>query len=128
MKTLLKFVAVIAVGLIVLGHYKNAENIVFVYLYTALLVSIVLLIAIDLFSKRCRKCGKWGKMKVQWKTLADQKASHSYKTLKHKNRNGEVVRTEEIAVPATVYTYHYHRRCKSCGYEDIVVKTNKSEN
>lgn len=43
-----------------------------------------------------------------------------------------VVRTEEYAVPATIYTYRMHRLCKyrkcGCTGEDYIYKTVKREN
>jgi len=85
-------------------------------------------IAVYLYNRRCNRCGKWNVMESIGSELVDEKASTITKTEKVKNSRGEVIRTKERFVPATVYTYHHHRKCKQCGYKDIIVKTKKSEN
>lgn len=47
---------------------------------------------------------------------------------KVKDREGNVIQSREVDVPATVYTYHIHRRCKHCGYQDILSKEEKRKN
>lgn len=80
------------------------------------------------YKKRCNHCNKWWAMRTIGKKLVNEKASWIRKELKDKNRKGEVIRTREEAVPATVYTYLIHRRCKHCGYEDDLTKEEKREN
>ena len=64
--------------------------------------------------------------------VVDTEASCVTKEFQTKNWRREVVRTEEYAVPATIYTYRMHRLCKyrkcGCTGEDYIYKTVKREN
>ncbi|WP_027291376.1 hypothetical protein [Rikenella microfusus] len=83
--------------------------------------------------KKCPQCGKWNAMRRSgsWHVV-DTEASYVTKELKTRNRRGEVVRTEECTVPATIYTYRMHRLCKyrkcGCTGEDYIYKKVKREN
>jgi len=67
-------------------------------------------------------------MKVVGKELVDEKSSSVTEKRKIRDSQGNTIRSYEVDVPATVYTYHIHRRCKHCGYQDIVTKQVKRKN
>ena len=123
------FSVCIVVLIVILNNVDPVpERSVFTYSYIGLGVSIFLSVASHLLSTRCKACGKWGKMKIYERKLVDQKECLIPKTIKHKNGQGQVLRTQEVMVPGTTYTYHHHRRCKSCGFEDYTIKNKKKEN
>ena len=80
------------------------------------------------YKRKCDDCGKWNSMKVIKEELVDQKISSITEIRKVKDREGNVIQSREVDVPATVYTYHIHRRCKHCGYQDILSKEEKRKN
>ncbi len=80
------------------------------------------------YNRKCDNCGKWNSMKVVGKELVDQKSSSITEKRKIRDSQGNTVRSYEVDVPATVYTYHIHRRCKHCGYQDILSKQVKRKN
>ena len=112
------FLSVIALHL-----SKNPNTSDLIYLYIALIILIALYVVSYLYYNRCKKCGKWGVMKVFEKKLVDERSSTITKTIHH-NYGGKS-HSEQIIVPATLYTYHWHRRCKECGHEDYVVREKK---
>ena len=80
-----------------------------------IIASITLWIIWNRFSKRCKKCKKWGSMEVFKKELIEQRAS----TVKD---------SDGVYLPATTYIFHIHRRCKACGYEDYLRSKKKEKN
>lgn len=80
------------------------------------------------YNRKCNNCGKWNSMKVVGKELVDEKSSSVTEKRKIRDSQGNTIRSYEVDVPATVYTYHIHRRCKHCGYQDIVTKQVKRKN
>ncbi|MDE5611537.1 MAG: hypothetical protein K2I90_05915 [Odoribacter sp.] len=115
--------------LIYIGYSKN-DFTVFPpsILWSGIVGDIILWIICYRYSTRCDKCKKWGAMKTISKELVSERASSITKKLEKKNRQGEVIGTQEVVVPATVYTYHVHRCCSKCGHRDYLVKTSKREN
>jgi hypothetical protein len=67
-------------------------------------------------------------MKTVNKECVDRMQSSVTETRNMKNSKGEIIRTWEVDVPATTYTYHRHRKCKYCGYRDYVTETKTSKN
>lgn len=110
------------------GYSDNNFPISPLYLWGGLVVDITLWGICYRYSTRCDKCKKWGAMQVIGRETVDKQASSITKTLNRKNSRGEVIGQQEVVVPATVYTYHVHRRCKKCGYKDYLVETRKKEN
>ncbi len=89
---------------------------------------IVMMIISYRYKRRCDRCGKWNSMKVIDKVLIDEKASSITEERKCRDRNGNVTHTYEVEVPATIYTYNIYRRCKHCGYKDILRRIEKVKN
>ena len=92
------------------------------------LILVVLIIIFYRYEKKCSNCKKWNAMKEYQRDLIGEKASKIKKTLKTKDRNGNVIKTTEVYVPATIYYYDIHRKCKYCGYKDTVKESEKKEN
>lgn len=80
------------------------------------------------YKRKCDSCGKWNSMKVVNKELVDKKSSTVTEKRKVRDSQGNTLRSYEVDVPATVYTYHIHRCCKHCGYKDVVAKQEKHKN
>ncbi len=115
--------------IMVIGAHNSEEpkgTTDFIYVYTALFISIALWAISYLYYTKCKKCGKLGTMKIFKKEVVDEKSSRIKKTLHH--NSGGQKQSEQVLVPATMYTYHWHRRCKECGHEDYVVREKKKEN
>ena len=80
------------------------------------------------YSRKCDNCRKWRSMQVMNRRCVGQVATTVKKTEKTKNRDGEVIATREVHVPATKYIYDIYRKCKRCGYEDVVSDYSTVEN
>ena len=91
------------------------------------LILVVLIIIFYRYEKKCSNCKKWNAMKEYQRDLIGEKASKIKKTLKTKDRNGNVIKTTEVYVPATIYYYDIHRKCKYCGYKDTIKESEKKE-
>ncbi len=80
------------------------------------------------YKKKCYSCKKWNAMKKISTKCIDEKPSVIYKKREIKNSKGEVLKTWTDSVPATIYYYQIHRKCKHCGHEDYLSKSDKREN
>lgn len=92
-----------------------------IYLSLAGIGLVIAWILADRYNNRCPQCGKWGVMKHTREELVDQEPTTKSK---HVTRNGV---SYDIEVPATQFTYHFHRKCKECGFEDYVVREKVEE-
>jgi len=99
--------------------------------YWIILIIVVIGVIIYLvysYNRKCNSCGKWRAMKVLRKKCTGSVQTTIKKTEETKNRNGEVIATRDVHVPATRYYYDVYRKCKHCGYEDVVQTENTCEN
>lgn len=97
------------------------------WIWIAIIVGIIIWITITRYTKKCSNCKKWNAMKVDWQEKVDEKQSHIRKSETLTDIKGNK-HTNYYSVPATVYYYHVHRKCKHCGNTDYVTKSNKVEN
>ena len=89
---------------------------------------ILLIIIISRYNRKCPNCGKWGAMKTTDKVVTHKTDSRVKKTLRKTDGKGKTIQTREIYIPATKFHYDVHRKCKNCGYEDIVCETESKQN
>ncbi len=80
------------------------------------------------YKRKCDGCKKWNAMKKIGTECIDEKPSVITKKREMKNSKGEVVRTWEESIPATIYYYRTHRKCKHCSYRDYLSSSEKREN
>jgi len=107
---------------------RKSSNTDYTWLWAIFLVFISLKTIKYLHDRKCTECGNWNAMVSIGKELVDEKQSTIKKIEKVKNKKGEVIRTKEKFVPATIYIYNIHRKCKYCGYKDAIVHKKKQEN
>lgn len=98
-----------------------------VWLWIIVVSVIFIWITIIRYNKKCDKCKRWNSMKVYWREKVDEKQSHIRKSDTVTDVKGNK-HTNYYSVPATIYYYHIHRKCKNCGYRDYVKKSDKVEN
>jgi uncharacterized membrane protein len=89
---------------------------------------IAVIVAIARYNKKCARCKKWGAMKYVKKVNTGTRHITIYRDIETKDRNGKVIATTQIPVPGTRYYYDNHRKCKHCGYKDIVKSDEDYEN
>lgn len=70
--------------------------------------------------RKCDHCGKWAAMKKTGTYCVDKKAKKIKEELKTRDGKGNVIRSREVLVDATTYFYETHRKCKYCGFEDVL--------
>ena len=97
-----------------------------IFLVISAIVSLI--IVFNRYSKKCSKCGKWGVMKKIDKVVTHKTDSRVKKTLRKTDGKGKTIQTREIYIPATKFHYDVHRKCKNCGYEDIICETETKQN
>ncbi len=85
-----------------------------IMMLSAIIIFIIGLVQYSRRSKKCKKCGQWNAMHVVEKELVKETPTHKIKTLKDTNKEGKVIRTREVTVPATKYTYHIYEQCSFC--------------
>ena len=106
----------------------ESEPMDWTWLYVTIFVVIVIWVLNRMHNKKCKACKSWNAMNETDRVVVDKKKSTVTKTLKTKNAKGEVIKTREQAVPATITTTEIHRQCSKCGHEDIKKETKKTEN
>jgi uncharacterized protein YxeA len=101
--------------------YDNKGDIVVsnLTLILILVVIAIIVIAVLVFSTRCPKCRKFFALVKIKKDCYEQKASHITKKFQDRNKDGKVIRTREVAVPATTYYYKITYKCSYCGFQEI---------
>jgi ribosomal protein S14 len=96
---------------------KNSYAIIFAVISAALIITAV--IAINLHSKRCKRCGKWNALQVIKVEEFERQKVTIKKILEetHRNVEGEVIETveKEVLAPAIRVYYRVNKRCKFCG-------------
>ncbi len=100
------------------------------YIFIVVMSIAILIAGINFyfFSKRCTSCRKWNALSIISKEVVDEKPSHKTKKLTDKNSKGEVIRTREVSVPSTIYTYLIHKKCKFCEQITEYTKEKNIEN
>ena len=78
--------------------------------------------------RKCDHCGKWAAMKKTGTYCVDKKAKKIKEELKTRDRKGNVIRSREVLVDATTYFYETHRKCKYCGFEDVLKSSETKKN
>jgi len=89
---------------------------------------IFILITRYRYKRKCDSCKKWNAMRKTRKECVDEKPTVIIEERKMKNSKGEVIRTWEDSVPATIYYYRTHRKCKHCGYKDYLTSSETVKN
>jgi hypothetical protein len=69
-------------------------------------------------------------MKKQSKECVDEKPSTIKEERVRKDKDGKITERWEVDVPATVYYYETHRKCKheDCKYEDTLYSSETHKN
>jgi hypothetical protein len=67
-------------------------------------------------------------MKITDEEVVDRVSASVKKTTKERNSKGEVIRTNEVYIPATKTKYLVTETCKHCGQEKKYNTTNIKEN
>ena len=69
---------------------------------------------------------------MQWEkrvpNCVDKKAKKIKEELKTRDGKGNVIRSREVLVDATTYFYETHRKCKYCGFEDVLKSSETKKN
>ena len=78
--------------------------------------------------RKCDHCGKWAAMKKTGTYCVDKKAKKIKEELKTRDGKGNVIRSREVLVDATTYFYETHRKCKYCGFEDVLKSSETKKN
>ena len=78
--------------------------------------------------RKCDHCGKWAAMKKTGTYCVDKKAKKIKEELKTRDGKGNVIRRREVLVDATTYFYETHRKCKYCGFEDVLKSSETKKN
>ncbi len=104
---------------------KNSLDSIWIWMILATIIFIW--ITAVRYSKRCKSCSRWNAMRVDRKELVDEKPSNIRKsdTITDAKGNKHI---NYYSVPATIYYYHVHRKCKHCGYRDYINESKKVEN
>jgi hypothetical protein len=100
------------------------------YIFIIVLSIAVLIGGINsyFFTRRCKSCKEWNALKVISKEVVDERPSHKIKKLTEKNSKGEVIKTREVTVPSTVYTFLIHKKCEFCEQVTEYTKIKNIEN
>lgn len=106
---------------------KNNSGILWIAFFIISAI-ISLIVIFSRYSRKCEKCGKWGAMIKTDKIITHKTDSRVKKTLRKTDGKGKTIQTREIYIPATKFHYDVHRKCKNCGYEDIVCETETKQN
>lgn len=80
------------------------------------------------YRRKCDGCKKWNAMKKVRQECIDEKPTTIVEKRTRKNSKGEVISTWEVDVPATIYYYRTHRKCKRCGYRDYLSSSKTRKN
>ena len=111
------------------GNVSQKNNSGILWIAFFIISAIISLIVIfSRYSRKCEKCGKWGAMIKTDKIITHKTDSRVKKTLRKTDGKGKTIQTREIYIPATKFHYDVHRKCKNCGYEDIVCETETKQN
>ena len=78
--------------------------------------------------RKCDHCGKWAAMKKTGTYCVDKKAKKIKEELTTRDGIGNVIRSREVLVDATTYFYETHRKCKYCGFEDVLKSSETKKN
>jgi hypothetical protein len=78
--------------------------------------------------RKCKHCGRWNAMRETGTYCVDKKAKKIKEELKTRDGKGNVIRSREVLVDATTYFYETHRKCKYCGFEDVLKSSETKKN
>lgn len=78
--------------------------------------------------RKCKHCGRWNAMRETGTYCVGEKDSKIKEKLKTRDRDGKVIWTYEEFVPATTYFYKTHRKCKYCGFEEVLESSETKKN
>lgn len=99
-----------------------------ILLWIIIILLIPLLIVRYMYKRKCNRCEKWNSMRIINRECVDEKPTTIVETRTKKNSKNEVISSWEVDVPATVYYYHTHRKCKHCGYKDYLTSSKTLKN
>lgn len=97
------------------------------FIYCAI-IAIILYIVYRRYKGKCKACGRWYAMKISDEEVVDRVNASVKKTTKERNSKGEVIRTNEVYIPATKTKYLITETCKHCGHEEKYYTTETKEN
>ncbi|MDR2720678.1 MAG: hypothetical protein LBB15_00095 [Puniceicoccales bacterium] len=97
-------------------------------IWSIVLFSIFLLITRYRYKRKCDGCKKWNAMRKTQREYIGEKPTTIVEERTKKNSKGEVISSWEVDVPATIYYYHTHRKCKHCGYRDYLSSSETRKN
>jgi len=103
---------------------SQAKLVIWAIVFGVLFIWII----IHRFNRKCDKCKKWNAMKKTGTECVDEKPTTIVEKRERKNRNGQVISSWEVDVPATIYYYRTHRKCKHCGYRDYLTSSETAKN
>ena len=106
---------------------RDSKRIAYFILF-AICLYIVYKILSYRYRRKCDHCGKWAAMKKTGTYCVDKKAKKIKEELKTRDGKGNVIRSREVLVDATTYFYETHRKCKYCGFEDVLKSSETKKN
>ena len=93
-----------------------------------IIIAVIGYILYFLFDRKCSFCGKFGTLRKVKRELVSQKESKIKETISTKDRNGKVIRTREVMVPATTKTFRIYYECKNCKKQETRLETDTYKN
>jgi hypothetical protein len=93
-----------------------------------IIIALIAYVLYFLFDKKCSFCGKIGALRIVKRELINQKESKIKETIRTKDKNGKVIRTREVMVPATTKTFRIYYECKNCKKQETRLKTDTYKN
>ena len=97
------------------------------FIYLAI-IAIILYTVYPGYKNKCKACGRWYAMKITDEEVVDRVRASVKKTTKERNSKGEVIRTNEVYIPATKTKYLVTEICKHCGHEEKYYTSETEEN
>lgn len=110
------------------GLTEEDKKSIFHFIFFVIGVYIIYKIIAYRYRRKCGHCGRWNAMKETGTYCVDKKAKKIKEELKTRDGKGNVIRSKEVLVDATTYFYETHRKCKYCGFEDVLKSSETKKN
>ena len=110
------------------GLTEEDKKSIFHFIFFVIGVYIIYKIIAYRYRRKCGHCGRWNAMKETGTYCVDKKAKKIKEELKTRDGKGNVIRSREVLVDATTYFYETHRKCKYCGFEDVLKSSETKKN
>lgn len=93
---------------------RKTEISIWAWIIPGGIILLIIIVVAGGYSSKCPDCGKWFALDEKGKVIIDEQKTSVKKDLKDKNSKGEVIRTREIYIPGTKYTYLVTSICSKC--------------